>query len=143
MTDDTTSAADHDEIYVVMKRGLFYRPNAHGYTACKCQAGRFFKAEAKRQESHEDGVSIMLLRDAPEYAGSEISSGGLAARLATLQADNAALREALRPFAMLAEMHLSDRTKDTDGIIFPGSKAVVCAGDLRRAARALKETGRE
>ncbi len=32
------------------KRGLWYRPNAKGYTSCECNAGRFTREEAKKHE---------------------------------------------------------------------------------------------
>lgn len=40
---------------------------------------------------------------------------------------------ALRPFAFLCEAYVTDEMKDSTGIIFPGSKAAVLVGDLRRA----------
>ena len=55
--------------------------------------------------------------------------------LSTLRAR---VREVVGPFSRLCEMHVDDDTKDSSGIIFPASRAVVQAGHLR-AARQLNE----
>lgn len=55
----------------VMKRGLFYRPKAAGYTSVESEAGLFTKAEAKQHEYlHDEPVTI---RRAPwkRYSGDE------------------------------------------------------------------------
>lgn len=36
--------------WVLRKRGLYYRPNAQGYTSCFGEAGRFTYEEAKKHE---------------------------------------------------------------------------------------------
>jgi hypothetical protein len=45
--------------YVVRKRGLFYRPNANGYTDRIDEAGRYTFAEAKAHEyPHDEPVTM-------------------------------------------------------------------------------------
>ena len=39
----------HDKVGL-KKRGLWYRPEACGYTNCECEAGRFTLEEAKKRE---------------------------------------------------------------------------------------------
>lgn len=70
--------------------------------------------------------------------------GALEKRIAALEAENATLREALKPFAKEAEAWVS-RTEggaynDTDKIVepFPGYEGELNVGDLRRAAAVLK-----
>lgn len=55
-----------------------------------------------------------------------------------LEGDLAEAVKALRPFAALCDLHVDDNDKDSTGVIFPGSRAVVQVGHLR-AARALVE----
>lgn len=45
--------------YVLRKRGLFYRPNAAGYTSHIDEAGRYTKAEAlKHVYPHDEPVTM-------------------------------------------------------------------------------------
>ncbi len=39
-----------DKFVGLQKQGLWYRPNACGYTSCECDAGRFTPEEAKKRE---------------------------------------------------------------------------------------------
>lgn len=60
--------SESESDYVLLKRGLFYRPNAMGYTGIKEHAGRYSKADA---ESHADpisGVTAMPFDEAPLIA---------------------------------------------------------------------------
>jgi hypothetical protein len=67
MTDLTTQV---EELYLIVKRDLYYRPEAQGYTGIKDHAGRWPLAEAKRHESPDAGVTIIAESEAPEYTGS-------------------------------------------------------------------------
>jgi hypothetical protein len=60
------------------------------------------------------------------------------ARAETAERKLAEARGALKPFARLCDLHVDADMKDTTGIIYPGSKAVVQVGHLR-AARAIME----
>ena len=67
---DTTPAADDraDQVYLLMKRDLYYRPNAQGYTGIRDYAGRYTKAEARAHaRDGRDGVTMILEEDAPEF----------------------------------------------------------------------------
>ncbi|MEL6758192.1 MAG: hypothetical protein AAFP81_17305 [Pseudomonadota bacterium] len=47
--------------YVLIKRGLYWRPNASGYTGLKTEAGRYSEKESaeRTRADTEDGVSRM------------------------------------------------------------------------------------
>lgn len=53
--------------WLVIKRDLYYRPNGQGYTGIRDHAGRYSYEEAKAQGGVEHGISIVRLRDAPEF----------------------------------------------------------------------------
>lgn len=56
------------DTYLLLKRGLYYRPNGAGYTGIRDHAGRYTKAMA---EDHADpicGVSMVPEVEAPEFA---------------------------------------------------------------------------
>lgn len=45
--------------WVLMKRGYYYRPNAHGYTSELTEAGRYTEEEAKRHVNpHDEPVTM-------------------------------------------------------------------------------------
>jgi hypothetical protein len=50
--------------YLLMKRGLYYRPDECGYTGVKAEAGRYREADA----SPEHGVSAIHEDEAPVFA---------------------------------------------------------------------------
>ncbi len=56
------------EDYVLMKRGLFYRPNAMGYTGIKEHAGRYAKSDAESRADPISGVTALRFSDAPLVA---------------------------------------------------------------------------
>lgn len=43
------------EVYVLRKRGYFYRPNSRGYTASVHEAGRYTAAEAQAHVNSASG----------------------------------------------------------------------------------------
>lgn len=50
--------------YLLVKRGLYYRPNRCGYTGVKSEAGRYSESEANPLS----GVSAVHEDDAPAYS---------------------------------------------------------------------------
>ncbi|MCP1550650.1 MULTISPECIES: hypothetical protein [Methylorubrum] len=54
--------------YVLLKRGLFERPDHHGYTGVLRHAGRFSYKEASAYSGHGDGVTMMPASEAPDYS---------------------------------------------------------------------------
>lgn len=56
--------------WVLMKRGLYWRENAQGYTGLRRDAGRYSDDEAAGYADHGDGTTKMLWKDAPEIAPS-------------------------------------------------------------------------
>lgn len=68
MTDPALKAAVERDRYLLMKRGLYYRPDAIGYTGIRENAGVYTKTQA---ESHVDpisGVTMIAEADAPLIA---------------------------------------------------------------------------
>ena len=61
-------------MYLIIKRGLYYRPNAQGYTGVKEFAGRYSLEDAMSyshpngQKGPRDGMSIIKDAEAPEYS---------------------------------------------------------------------------
>lgn len=62
------------------KRGLWYRPDAKGYTDRQCEAWRLTEAEAKKHEytrgGYEEQVRVMIL-DTPHYTTDPAASDAL------------------------------------------------------------------
>lgn len=50
----TLSSIEEEALYLVCKYGMYYRPNAKGYTSSLAEAGRYTLAEAIRH-SHPNG----------------------------------------------------------------------------------------
>lgn len=46
-------------IYLIQRRGVWYRPRAHGYTTDIAEAGRFTHAQAERHYAQAEGVVIL------------------------------------------------------------------------------------
>lgn len=57
-----------DPMFLLMKRGLYYRPDAMGYTGIKDNAGRYSKADAEAHVDPESGVSMIAETEAPEFS---------------------------------------------------------------------------
>jgi hypothetical protein len=68
---DSTSRTDH---FLIIKRGLYYRPNGKGYTGIKDHAGRYSEAQARATAEHFAGLTpaadygFIHEDDAPEYS---------------------------------------------------------------------------
>jgi hypothetical protein len=64
------------EMYLIEKKGYYYRPGAKGYTALKSEAGRYTFEEAAVRvgpngpDGSQDGMSMWLETNAPEYSSS-------------------------------------------------------------------------
>lgn len=96
-TENDMQEADH----VLIKRGLYYRPNGNGYTGLKSEAGLYRASYALGL----DGVEAVPFADAPEFAPACWEETKLAymrdllatarAERETLEAEVARLREAL------------------------------------------------
>lgn len=60
-----------DDLYFVMKRGLYYRPNAKGYTSNEREAWRLPLEQAKLHEyPHDEPVTIQKCSQTPDYCNS-------------------------------------------------------------------------
>ncbi|WP_312784635.1 hypothetical protein [Brevundimonas sp.] len=88
-------AGEDDGLFLLMKRDLYYRPNAMGYTGIKDHAGRYTKAEA---ESHADalsGVTAIAAIDAPDFSPAcfdDLARAHLAGKLEQATRELSALR---------------------------------------------------
>lgn len=62
------------DMFLIEKRGLYYRPNAQGYTGLKSDAGRYTFEEAAQRvgpngpDGSQDGMSMWKEDEAPEYS---------------------------------------------------------------------------
>lgn len=59
------------EPYLIMKRGLYYKPNGEGYTGIRDHAGRYSKDEASSHEVSSWGCTPVIavkISEAPEFA---------------------------------------------------------------------------
>lgn len=63
-----------DPMYLIEKKGLYYRPEAKGYTYLKREAGRYTFEEAAVRvgpngpDGSQDGMSMWLQDEAPEFS---------------------------------------------------------------------------
>lgn len=53
--------------YLLVKRGLYYRPDAAGYTGVRDHAGRYSLAEAEAHTGSDSGVTVTHESVAPEF----------------------------------------------------------------------------
>ena len=62
------------DMFLIEKRGFYYRPNAAGYTGLKMEAGRYTFEDAVQRvgpngpEGPQDGMCMWREEDAPEYS---------------------------------------------------------------------------
>lgn len=122
--------ADH----VLIKRGLYYRPNGNGYTGLKSEAGLYHASYALGF----DGVLAVPFADAPVFAPAcweETKIAYFEAALATARAEAEALRERADALALQADE-------------WEGKYAAVSEmnaqlrGEVERLGRALREIDR-
>lgn len=84
-----------DKRYLLVKRGLYWRPDGQGYTGIKDYAGRYFESDA----DPEGGVTAIHEDDAPEYTDacySDLMAKHASQKVSTLSAEVEALVTALR-----------------------------------------------
>lgn len=77
---------DEPKDHVLVKRGLYYRPNGNGYTGLKCEAGLYAASYAVGAE----GVDAIPFANAPEFAPAcweETKIKHLQVRLAAVEAE--------------------------------------------------------
>ena len=92
MNSDTPS---EQPFYVLIKRGLFWRPKDNGYTCCIEDAGLYTKAEAeKRIHGGEEPVTMDL---ASKYATDEST------KIERLERENTALKQQVEKMTNIAE----------------------------------------
>lgn len=84
-----------DDAYLLVKRDLYYRPNANGYTGIKDHAGRYTKAESERHADPMSGVSMVMADEAPEFSAAcfdDLARAHLQKKLDEARAELAVLR---------------------------------------------------
>lgn len=62
-----------DPIFLIEKRGLYYKPNGRGYTGVRDRAGRYSLEQVavefpNRDSAQQDGITFVALEDAPEFS---------------------------------------------------------------------------
>lgn len=62
------SNANTSGLYLLMKRGLYYRPDAMGYTGIKDHAGRYSKEDAEDHFDPASGVTMVSEAEAAEFS---------------------------------------------------------------------------
>lgn len=95
---DTGRTAEEMAAYVLIKRGLYWRPNAMGYTGVLAEAGLYTEADA-RARADGDGTTMQLASEATEFAPAcwqETKIAVLSQQVAHLRAENANLRDRVR-----------------------------------------------
>ncbi|MBN6820657.1 hypothetical protein JRF84_13820 [Methylobacterium organophilum] len=95
---DTGRTAEEMAAYVLIKRGLYWRPNAMGYTGVLAEAGFYTEADA-RARADGDGTTMQLASEATEFAPAcwqETKIAVLSQQVAHLRAENANLRDRVR-----------------------------------------------
>jgi hypothetical protein len=78
--------------FLLVKRGLYYRPHGQGYTGRKSDAGRFFETEARPA----DGVTAVHEDEAPAYSDGCWPETMLADANSRIAEDEILLRSAVR-----------------------------------------------
>lgn len=90
-----------EDLFLIEKRGLYYRPKSAGYTGIKAEAGRYSFEEAavivgpNGPEGPQDGLAMWREDDAPDYSPNCCWEARLRHENATLKAENKDLRNRL------------------------------------------------
>lgn len=74
--------------YLIMKRGLYYRPNSCGYTGIRDSAGRYTLAEALKHADPISGVTFVHESEAKEFSSAcydDLARDHLRAQVADLR----------------------------------------------------------
>ncbi|APL94124.1 hypothetical protein [Sphingobium indicum] len=94
MTDKAPVTVEQGDRFLLVKRGLYYRPGNQGYTGIKDRAGRYPESDA----SPEDGITAIHEDDAPEYSQAcfaDLKEKHMLGKIAALEEEIKRLREAL------------------------------------------------
>lgn len=84
--------------YLLLKRGLYYRPEAKGYTGIRDHAGRYTRADAETHADPVSGVTMMHEDEAPMFSPKcfpDVARDHLLTALSAKDAELAKAREAL------------------------------------------------
>ncbi len=107
-----SSESDH-KVWLILKRGYYFRPDAAGYTGIRDEAGLYTKAVAQSYVDLDDTHSMVLLSEAPEfslkcdaYAQRDylLKTRAQALQSARLQGREAGMREASAILSKAAQM---------------------------------------
>lgn len=94
MTPNPKPAPESGERYLLVKRGLYYRPDNRGYTGIKDHAGRYLASDA----SPDCGVTAIHEDQAPEYSEAcypDVMAEHLAKKIASLTSELATVKKRL------------------------------------------------
>lgn len=120
------------DVWLVMKRGLYYRPNDCGYTGIRDHAGHYTLDEAK-DRARGEGITIVRMDRAPEFTTACYDA--LARDHLTKQRD--ALRTALTLIrdTFKRDMDQGYKTKDKEFAVDIANLALDTANQQREAAK--------
>lgn len=85
--------------YLLMKRGLYYRPAPMGYTGIKDNAGRYTRDEAELRADHASGVTMVHEEEADDFSPAcfdDLARAHLVKKLEAREAELSRLRECVR-----------------------------------------------
>ncbi|EQA97252.1 hypothetical protein L286_23285 [Sphingobium sp. HDIP04] len=142
MTDKAPVTVEQGDRFLLVKRGLYYRPGNRGYTGIKDRAGRYPESDA----SPEDGITAIHEDEAPEYSQAcfaDLKEKHMIGKIAALEEEIKRLREALRPFAEEADQvdSCEAHPNGCPAHYSAGWCADLTIGDFRRARTALEGRG--
>lgn len=133
---DLIETQPRPERYLLMKRGVYYRPDWCGYTGIKDHAGLYSEYEARSHADPVSGVTMIREADAPEFSPKcydDVARSHLlkqrdeaASRIATLEAQ---LAERTDEVARWAEAHSIAHDQATDN----GSRLATAVAALDNA----------
>lgn len=130
------------EVYLLIKRGLYYRPNGQGYTGLKDDAGRYDFERAKQHHSPEDGVTYIHEDEARECSPKcavEIVAEHMQGKLEALSKELAEARDESFERSTQLLKALVEIGRLRDALKWYGEQArlsrlIHCEGDARRHA---------
>lgn len=87
---NTVDRALREAPYVLMKRGLYWRPNGQGYTGVLAEAGRYSETDARAHHDHDaDSTTMHLASECFDFAPACWPETQIAVREATIAAQRA------------------------------------------------------
>lgn len=114
MPDNATAAEPR---FLLMKRGLFYRPGSQGYTGVKLLAGRFHEHEARPDcgvtAIHEDKAPMFA-----ECANPETAKDWAEQHIRELEARLARYKEALTPSTETKAAYIGEFTFSRSRMVY-------------------------